>query len=283
MKVSDLFPKRGKEPTSEGEETETKQGEEGDPKTLESSLDPPQTDTGDGVEGPFKSKELSAFGSEQELIDAMALRDLTITEQRAAVETAGMEKPTVVPEPAPEPVTVTSEEFFSDPAKAIRAVTSDVIQTQMKEIVSELRQDMAVGRVKNAWDEAEEKLPNLPIMRPLVEAVLKRGGVANPNVLSIISAHDMAVGEAVRQGVTLPTTETRVEDRLGAAEENRRSAIPQHSPSTQPIVQLEEKVKFEPLDENEARMAREEGITHERFRALQELDEASVLTVEESK
>ena len=264
-----------KEPTSEHVEEETTEGEGESKKTPESPTDTPPTDT--GAEGPFESPELAGYGSEKELIDALAVRDVTISEQRNAVAAAG-NQPEPTPEPEPEPVKVTSEEFFADPGKAMNDAISAGIQSQMKEIVSELRQDMAVTRAKTAWDEAGEQISNLAEMRPMIEAVLSRNKITSPTVLQIVGACDMAVGQAQRQGVDIPGAEVRT-----PAEANKREIrdIPQHSPSTHPIATTEKKETFEPLNENEIRLARENNMTHEQFRAWSAVHEDEVLLVEE--
>jgi hypothetical protein len=208
----------------------------------------------------------------QEAADRLALQEITITEQKAAVD--GVPTTVAPPEPVSEPVQVSSEEFFQDPGKAIREITADTIQSQMKEIVSELRQDMAVGKVKSAWDDAAGSIPNLSNMRPLIEARLSQNGVNAPNVASIIAVNDMLVGEATRRGTPIPTIETRVEP--GSTDSTR--VIPQHSVSTQPLAtSIEKKVEYEPLDENEARMAREKKMTHEQYRQWQAIDIGDVL------
>ena len=89
----------------------------------------------------------------------------------------------------------------------------------MKEIVSELRQDMAVTRAKTAWDEAGEQVSNLAEMRPMIEAVLSQNRITSPTVAQIVGACDMAVGQAQRRGVDIPGVEART-----PAEANKRAA-----------------------------------------------------------
>ena len=262
-----------KEPTSEGEGTEMKVEEPEEKKTTELSSSPPPTGT--EVQSPFSHPGLEGK-SEQELADLLALQALTIKEQSAAV--AGIDSqpaPVTPPEPKPEPVKISSEDFFLDPAEAIRKVTSETIQNELKEIVSELRVDMAAGQAKSAWEEAGVEVKNLSVMRPLIESVLKRNGIANPSVAQIIGASDLAYGQAKRQGTPIPGME--VESTPSATTTPPQIGIPQHAPSTQPLAQVEKTPAIEPLNEFEARLARERKLTPEEYRALQNLDSADVL------
>lgn len=266
------FPWKKEEATSTSEEGVTvKLDDEGEPpKKPESTSVTPPTDT--GVEGPFSGGPL-AGQTAQEAADLIALQALTIKEQTAAASVEPTAQPT--PEPIAPPIEVTSEAFFQDPGKATRDIVSQAIQTEMKEIVSELRADMAVGRSRDAWDEAADAIPNLASMRPLIEAKLKQNGVQAPNLASIIAVNDMLVGQAARQGQVLPGSETKTEP--VPTPENTR-VIPQHSVSTQPLAPTgKAEEAFEPLDENEARMAREKKMTHAQFRQWGALDIEDVL------
>ena len=267
-----------KEPSleAEGRETETGLGEE--KRNLESSSGEPQTPTG-GTESPFTNPVLSRYKTEQELAEAIALRDLTIDEQKAAVSAAGAASQAPVPEPEPEPpVEISSEDFFQNPGESTAKIVNEIVQKQLKEIIEPFRQDLAKGQVRTAWDEAAAHLPNLDLMRPLIEAGLQHRGITNPNLETIIAVHDLAVGQAARKGTPLPAMETST----GPTSDNKRTTvIPQHMPSTQPIAAAEPKVNIVPLSEHEARLARERKLTHEEYRALQEMDESDVLYVEE--
>jgi len=260
--------KEEKEPTSkDGEEGLTEEEKEAQRK-LESSSSPPQTDT--GVQSPFNVDGPLAGKTEKEISDLLAIQDMTIKEH-AAVPLAPTQ---AAPEPEPEPVIATSEEFFANPGKVMNDAISAGIQSQMKEIVSELRSDMGSRKIKTAWEEAAESIPNLSSMRPLIEAKLKQSGITTPNIASIIGVNDMLLGQAQREGQALPEMETKA----GSAPiaENTRM-IPQHNVSTQPLSSTTKKVEYEPLDENEARMAREKKMTPEMFRQWQAIDGEDVL------
>lgn len=273
-----------KEPTSEEGVTEMKDGDPEEKKTPESNSDPPQTVT--EVQSPFSHPGLEGK-SEQEIVDLLALNALTIKEQSAAV--AGIDsQPAVVavePEPKPEPVKISSEDFFLDPAEAIRKVTaetvSEVVQKEMKEIVAPLAAQLSRGFTKDAWEEAGVEVKNLSVMRPLIESVLKKNGIANPSVAQIVGASDLAYGQAARQGTPIPGM---VSDTTTSATTTPQPiGIPQHSPSTQPLAQVAKTPAIEPLNEFEARIARENKQTPEEYRALQDLDSADVLApVEET-
>lgn len=258
-----------KEPTSEGEGTEMKVDEPEEKKKVESSSDPPPTDT--GVQSPFSHPGLEGK-TEQELADLLALQALTIKEQSAAV--AGIDsQPAPVVEPEPEPVKISSEDFFLDPAEAIRKVTAETVQEQMKQIVAPLAAQLSRGFTKDAWEEAGVEVKNLSVMRPLIESVLKRNGIANPSVAQIVGASDLAYGQAARQGTPIPGMEVKAEPSATPTPQ----MIPQHAPSTQPLAQVEKTPAIEPLNEFEARLARERKLTPEEYRALQDLDSADVL------
>ncbi len=264
-----------KEPTLEGSEEGTKEGEPEGKKKTESSSDPPPTPT--GVESPFSSGPLAGMTA-QEAADRIALQELTITEQRGAVAAVVDAPPVAAPEPEPEPVKISSEDFFLDPAESIRKVTSETIQAQLKEIVAPLEAQLAKGFVKDSWTEAGEQLPNLSAMRPMIEAVLKQRGITNPDASTIIGAHDLAVGQAQRKGVPIPGMETKTEPTPTPTPTRKNERmIPQHSPSTQPLASTEKKEEIEPLDENEARVAREQNMTPEQFRQWQAIDGEDVL------
>ena len=262
--------KKEKDPSLEDGETGTTPEGDEKKKTVESDSDPPPTDT--GVQGPFSHPAL-AGKSEQEIADMLAVQQVTINEQRGAMETVSNQPP-AAPEPEPEPVTVTSEEFFADPSGSTRTIVSDVIQKELKQIVAPLEAQLSKGFTRDAWDEAD-----IPVaMRPMVEAVLKQRRIANPDADTIKGAYHLAVGQATVQGTPLPGMEAKSEP--DPPPENNK-AIPQHSPSTQPIAETEKKVEFEPLTENEARLARENDQTHEEYRAWSAIHEDEVLTVEE--
>ena len=267
-----------KEPSLEAEGRETEIGMEEEKRNMESSSSEPQTPTG-GAESPFTNPVLSRYKTEQELAEAIALRDLTINEQKAAVSAAGAASQAPVPEPEPEPpVEISSEDFFQNPGESTAKIVNEIVQKQLKEIIEPFRQDLARGQVRTAWDEAATHLPNLDLMRPLIEAGLQHRGITNPNLETIIAVHDLAVGQAARKGTPLPAMETST----GPTSDNKRNTvIPQHMPSTQPIAAAEPKVNIVPLSEHEARLARERKLTHEEYRALQEMDESDVLYVEE--
>ena len=267
-----------KEPSLEAEGRETEIGMEEEKRNMESSSSEPQTPTG-GTESPFTNPVLSRYKTEQELAEAIALRDLTIDEQKAAVSAAGAASQAPVPEPEPEPpVEISSEDFFQNPGESTAKIVNEIVQKQLKEIIEPFRQDLARGQVRTAWDEAATHLPNLDLMRPLIEAGLQHRGITNPNLETIIAVHDLAVGQATRKGTPLPAMETSA----GSTSDNKRTTvIPQHMPSTQPIAAAEPKANIVPLSEHEARLARERKLTHEEYRALQEMDEADVLYVEE--
>lgn len=264
-----------KETLLEPEGKGTKEGGGEGEKTPVSVSEPPPTDTS-VVQSPFSHPGLEGK-SEQELADLLALsdlKDITIREQKAALAgTVTVQAPPI--EPTPEPLKISSEDFFLDPAKAIREVTSETIQKEMTEIVAELRTDMAAGRAKSAWDDAAESLPNLANMRPLIEARFQKNGLQNPNVGSIIAVHDLLVGEATRQGSPIPTVAEPTPTPTPVLDNNR--VIPQHPVSTQPIATLEKKETFEPLDENEARIARDMKMSHIDFRRWQAVDGEDVL------
>lgn len=267
-----------KEPSLEAEGRETEIGMEEEKRNMESSSSEPQTPTG-GTESPFTNPVLSRYKNEQELAEAIALRDLTIDEQKAAVSAAGAASQAPVPEPEPEPpVEISSEDFFQNPGESTAKIVNEIVQKQLKEIIEPFRQDLARGQVRTAWDEAATHLPNLDLMRPLIEAGLQHRGITNPNLETIIAVHDLAVGQATRKGTPLPAMETST----GPTSDNKRTTvIPQHMPSTQPIAAAEPRANIVPLSEHEARLARERKLTHEEYRALQEMDESDVLYVEE--
>ena len=145
----------------------------------------------------------------------------------------------------------------------------------MKEIVAPLAAQLSRGFAKDAWEESGVEVKNLSVMRPLIESVLKRNGIANPSVAQIIGASDLAYGQATRQGTPIPGMETKVEPAVTDA--TQQIGIPQHSPSTQPLAQVDKTTTIEPLNEFEARLARERKMTPEEYRALQDLDSEDVL------
>lgn len=269
--------KEDAEPSSPEGEEGTKEGEGEEKKKPESVSDPPPTPT--GVQSPFSLPGL-AGRSEQEISDLLSLQEMTITEQKRAVAEAGATPLVAATLATPEtpPVEVSSEEFFSDPGKATRDIVSDIIQKELKTIIEPFRQDMAKGQARTAWDDAKEDLPNLTEMRPMIEAVLKRSGIHNPTSAQIIGSYDLTVGQAQRQGVSIPGMGEQTEP--GSSPSNVR-AIPQHQVSTQPIAEETRKTEIEPLNENEARLARERNLTHEQYRELQEQDIGDVLAVGE--
>ena len=265
----------GKEPTSEGVEAEKKPDEEESKKTQESSVPEPPTGSEEGVQTPFGGK------SEEEVLASIALLEATVKEQGRALTEARDAQPATVVEPEPKTEDVDSTAYFQNPI----GETRKMIQEELKTIVAPLREDFAKGRARNAWDDAADEIPNLANMRPLIEAGLARNGIANPTIAQIIGVRDMVVGQAERMGTPIPgiaTVETKTEVRTEAAEAHNRVS-PQHNPSSQPIVSTEQQAKIRDLTENEARMARERGMTHEEFLSWQGLDIADIVLPEEKE
>ena len=179
------------------------------------------------------------------------------------------------PTPVVAPVEVSSTEYFENPGKATRAIVVDVIQSEMKEVVAELRQDMAVGRTRTAWDDAISATPAIANIRPMLEAIMTKRGVQNPNADTITSAYYLALGQATAQGTPLPGMTTTPVPTTVPAENTR--AIPQHAASTQPLATPITETQLEPFTEAEARLARENNQTLAEFRGYQDLDIADVV------
>ncbi len=272
----------------EGEGTEsTPEGEGGEPKgdplekkTEVSVSDPPPTGTVEGVQSPFSADGGLADRTEKDVIDELALLHATNQAQKEALESGrNQPAPVVVPvEPEPEPAAISPEDFFADPAKVIGEVVSQRVQSEMKEIIAPFQADLRQNQAQSAWDTLGNSRANMPLMRPLMEVILKERGIVDPGAGVLEDVYDLALARAVRTGENIQVSDPPPAPSPSPTPTPERQVPPQHHPSSHPIVETTKTEEFEPLSENEARIARERKMTHLQYRQWQAMDEADVLT-----
>lgn len=233
---------------------------------------PPENsqDSDSGTETGFDLPEL-AGKSPQEIQEAFKVYKAAVGEQGKRLNELEIERanrPNVQPQPkVEEEEELTPEKFWENPSKNISRVVAKEIGKQLKEIVAPLEQDFATQRVKRVWDELEEVHPNYRAYKPLMDQILKSNNISNPNLNTLVSVFEMAVGKAALSG----NAPSNGNEERTPVPTNRRQAPPQHSPSSQPLPNAAPKkpVRRKPT-ESERKVAQMQGLTVEQY--LDELD-----------
>jgi len=233
--------------------------------TTTPSQDPPT-----GTESPFGHPSLEGM-SEQDIADRLALLNSTVKEQGAALSesqrrlNATPEAAPVAPEDPP-----TASQFWEDPAKEIKAM----IQEQMEETIKPFRDDLQANKVTSAWSVMSSRYADFAEYRPLVETLLSRMGITEPDEALLEMLYHTAIGIQSKAG-NMPETPTAAGDPAG---DNKRNPPPQHSPSSHPVSREREKGPSRELTESEREVARIQGFkTDEEYLAWLEIDETQVL------
>lgn len=224
-----------------------------------------------GTESPFSNPALEGM-SEQDIADRLALLNSTVKEQGAALsesqrrlDASGTVTPPATPDAPP-----TATQFWEDPAKEIKAM----IQEQMEETIKPFRDDLQANKVTSAWSVMSSRHADFAQYRPLVETLLSRMGIAEPDEALLDMLYHTAIGINTKSGTTSetpPAADT-------SAEDNRRTPPPQHAPSSHPVATESEKGPSRELTESEREVAKLQGFkTDEEYLAWLEIDETQVL------
>jgi hypothetical protein len=251
-------------------------------KIPESVSETPLMDT-DGVQSPFGADGSLAGRSEKEVVDELALMQATIQAQKDALDAGeNQPSPVIAPEPEPEPAELTAEDFFRDPAGMIDGIVSRRVQSEMKTIIAPFERDLAQSQAQSAWDTVGSSRPNMNLMRPLMEVIIKERNIPDPSVGVLEDVYDLALARAVRTGENITSNNSPLVKDPKTTLKQERTVSPQHTPSSHPIADTTKTPDIEPLTENEARIARERGLTHLEYRQWQNMDEADILLPAES-
>ena len=248
-------------------------------KVLESSSNDPPTDlVVPSTDPPVKSESpftnpIFEGKTEKEIAEEMALLNLTVKEQGRTL-TQLQNKPQLTPTPdiEPDPLEgVDGAAFFDDPIGNMRKVVKATIKEEMGTMIAPFSADLARNQAEQSWAQ-NSHLPNIAQLRPVIEAYLVKQGITSPNAQTVEDAYDLIIGKMQRNNVKLPGLETETVD-----PPTPTLAPPQHRASTQPLAQVENKISFRELTENEKLLARRRGMTDEQFLSWQEMDDSDVL------
>jgi len=225
-----------------------------------------------GTESPFNNPALKGM-SEQEIADRLALLNSTVKEQGAALSesqrklsAAATEAPPAAPVDPP-----SAAQFWEDPAKEIKSM----IQEQMEETIKPFREDLQANKTNSAWAVMANRHADFAEYKPLVETLLTRMGISEPDEAVLEMIYHTAVGIQTKSAGA-PETPTAADP--PAEETNRRNPPPQHAPSSHPVSTEREKGPSRELTESEREVARIQGFkTDEEYLAWLEIDETQVL------
>jgi hypothetical protein len=224
-----------------------------------------------GTESPFSNPALEGM-SEQDIADRLALLNSTVKEQGAALSESQrrLNASTEAPPAAAPDVPPTATQFWEDPAKEIKAM----IQEQMEETIKPFRDDLQANKVTSAWSIMSSRHADFAEYKPLVETLLSRMGIAEPDEALLDMLYHTAIGLHSKTVGNLETPTAAATP----AEENRRTPPPQHAPSSHPVASESEKGPSRELTESEREVAKLQGFkTDEEYLAWLEIDETQVL------
>lgn len=245
--------------TSTGEDTDEGQNIQSDPLVTPEPVDPY---AGTRMEGK-SPEEVKAY---------MALLESTVQEQSTALTRAA------TPPPPPEPRE--EVDFFSNPREVIR----QELETMVKPINDSISAFTTREAVSSAWEQARGSISDFSRYEPYINKMLEGQNIRPEHVTTELlkSLYYTAVGFVARHGGT-PTGENTMGH--PQSRETRQATppigVPQHRPSSAPLPSATPATpKIRKLTENEARLAREWGMTPEQYIAYQDAEAEDVLTLD---
>lgn len=164
-----------------------------------------------------------------------------------------------------EPVEVTPEEYYADPAK----YTREMIREELAATVAPFVRDQATVRGEQIFDQFRAnatEYPEFAELEPYIQQYIEtnKGDPSNVNVVHW--AYIAARGSRGLPGGP-PAEAKTTEVETVVTRPGERVVPPQHSPSSQPIEDATPKKRK--LTEDERRLAKEYGLTHDEYRAGQ--------------
>lgn len=254
------------------EENEFAEGGNGNPPS-NPPTDPNSEDLNSGTETGFDLPELKGK-TPAEIQEAFKVYKAAVVEQGKRLNDLENRPPVQVAQPSKEDdEEITPDKFWENPAKHTADIVNKTVQRQLKEIVAPLEQDFAAQRVRRVWDELEELHPNYKSYKSLMDEILKRNGITAPNLPTLVSIFEMAVGKAALSG-NIPAANGNDNGEPVNNNPPRRAAPPQHPPSSQPLPNAApKKPKRRQLTESERKVAQMQGLTPDEY--LDELEKAA--------
>lgn len=224
-----------------------------------------------GVQTGFREFGLSTLKgkSDPEVESYVSLLEGTVREQNAALNTP---PPATTPAPVKEPT-----DFYDDPRQAIREEVGEMIApfvSDLRESRADRARETMRGEFGGEWTE----------MEPIVDNLISQGRRAG----MVINDHDPAMLRTLfytAKGYrvhTAPPTAPGLPPAEGTVAPAAPTVIPQHRPSAAPLPTGRAKPAVRELTENERRLAREWGMTHEEYIELQEAEDDEFLDKETS-
>lgn len=259
-------------PGSESETQTEQEPTEGMPQ--EGSQDEPFVDPWAGTRMEGRSPE--------EIRSYMSLLENTVMEQNTKLTEAEKRAMQVQAQPTSEPEDDT--DFFSNP----RAVIRQELEAMVKPINDQIDNFRRQGEVNAAWARIKQEIPDFEQYEPHVRQILVGQNIpperVTPDLLR--SLYYTAVGYVARHGGSPPTTTQLSGQEMGHPQvpptrQTPQVGVPQHRPSSAPLPQPRtEEPKLRTLTENEKRLAREWGLSHEEYLRLQEASPEDVITMD---
>lgn len=210
--------------------------------------------------------------SVEEVRAYMSLLEGTVREQSTALTQAA------VPAPAPEPEE--DVDFFSDPRKVIR----QELETMVKPLNDQLNEFRTQGQVNEAWAQVRGSISDFGTYEPYINQILQGQGI-RPNQVNtelLRSLYYTAVGYVARHGGSPPSESNMGHPQTPTVRQTPQAGVPQHRPSSTPLpsANIPDKAKPRTLTENEARLAREWGMSPAEYISYQEAEAEDVLTTD---
>jgi len=203
----------------------------------------------------------------------MSLLEGTVREQSMALTQAQN-----APPPPPEPEE--DVDFFANPRQVIR----QELETMVKPLNDQLSEFQLQGKVNAAWSQARGGISDFDKYEPYIKQILEGQNIRpdQVNVELLRSLYYTAVGYVARHGGSPPSESNMGHPQTPPVRQAPQAGVPQHRPSSTPLPTPTDKVeaKLRTLTENEARLAREWGMSPAEYIAYQEAEAEDVLTTD---
>ena len=189
----------------------------------------------------------------------------------------------------PAPKEISSTEFFANPGKII----TDVIRTEteravapLKEFVHGMQSDTKYTSLKNKYKNDPKYKDHWDKLEPTVDRMIAENkGEINDNVVNFAVLSTMgAYVTGQLPGVPYTPVASASSESASTKEPNTRTGEqvlqpPHLRPSKDTPKEQKKEDNFEPLNENEARLARESGLSHKEYRDLQNMSPDKVVSL----
>lgn len=231
----------------------------------EGSETPPSSTTEPGIQSPFTDPRLE--GKTPEEVERLyQLQDRAIREQGTKLSEYHDAEVARAGRVDDGPAEISDEEFWKSPTTTVQRLLDKAIEP--------FKRDLAAGRVEDAWDQAR-RLTGFTDYEPTIRELMATREITDPTFDTLRTLFATVVGAEKLGMIDTGLGERPVEAVEAPPTRETPAPPPQHGASRQPLPKPgeEKKKPLRDLTENERRLAREQGMTHERFLELQEMDE----------